>query len=55
MNIKKAKEEIKNSIEAYLLKDEFGDYVIPTESQRPLLIIGPPGIGKTAIMRQIGV
>ncbi len=53
MNIKKAKEEIKNSIEAYLLKDEFGDYVIPTESQRPLLIIGPPGIGKTAIMRQI--
>ena len=53
MNIKKAKEEIKDSIEAYLLKDSFGDYVIPVESQRPLLMIGPPGIGKTAIMRQI--
>lgn len=29
MNIKRAKEEIKDTIAAYLLKDEFGEYKIP--------------------------
>ena len=29
MDIKRAKQEIKDSIEAYLAKDEFGDYRIP--------------------------
>lgn len=53
MNIKRAKEEIKNSIVAYLKKDEYGEYKIPVTNQRPLLIIGPPGIGKTAIMEQV--
>jgi DNA polymerase III delta prime subunit len=53
MNIKRAKEEIKNSILAYLKKDEYGEYKIPVTNQRPLLIIGPPGIGKTAIMEQV--
>ena len=48
MNIKRAKEEIKNSIEAYLVKDEFGEYVIPTMRQRPILLLGAPGIGKSA-------
>ena len=53
MNIKRVKEEIKNSIKAYLLKDEYGEYKIPMVRQRPILLIGPPGIGKTAIMEQI--
>ncbi|MCD2492942.1 AAA family ATPase [Lacrimispora sp. NSJ-141] len=52
MNIKRAKEEIKNTIKAYLLKDEFGEYVIPSIRQRPVLLMGPPGIGKTQIMEQ---
>ena len=47
MNIKRAKEEIKNTIEAYLLKDSFGEYVIPAIRQRPVLLMGPPGVGKT--------
>lgn len=53
MNILQAKQEIKNAIEAYLMTDENGDYRIPVIAQRPILIIGPPGIGKTAIMEQI--
>ncbi|MDO4345638.1 MAG: AAA family ATPase [Eubacteriales bacterium] len=53
MNIKRAKEEIRNSIEAYLSKNEYGEYRIPPIRQRPLLLIGPPGIGKTQIMEQI--
>lgn len=53
MNIKRAKEEIKNAIDAYLSKNEYGEYRIPAVQQRPLLLIGPPGIGKTQIMEQI--
>ncbi len=53
VNIKRAKEEIKNTIEAYLLKDSFGEYVIPAIRQRPVLLMGPPGVGKTQIMEQI--
>lgn len=53
MNIKDAKEQIKNAIIAYFSKDEFGHYVIPIERQRPIFLIGAPGIGKTAIMEQI--
>lgn len=53
MNIKDAKKEIVNTVHAYLQKDETGSYVIPVERQRPVLLIGPPGIGKTAIMEQV--
>ena len=53
MDIKRAKQEIKDSIEACLAKDEFGAYRIPPIRQRPILLMGPPGIGKTQIMEQI--
>lgn len=53
MNIKEAKNQIKNAISAYFAKDEFGTYLIPLEQQRPVFLMGPPGIGKTAVMEQI--
>ena len=53
MNIKEAKEQIKNAIIAYFSKDEYGEYQISIEDQRPVFLMGPPGIGKTAIMKQI--
>ena len=53
MNIKEAKEQIKNAMVAYFSKDEFGDYRIAIKDQRPVFLIGPSGIGKTAIMQQI--
>ena len=53
MNIQQAKEEIARTYRAYLKRNEDGSYRIPPEKQRPVLLIGPPGIGKTAIMKQI--
>ena len=53
MNIQEAKKEICNTLRAYLAKDEDGYYIYPLVRQRPILMIGPPGIGKTAIMEQI--
>ncbi len=53
MNIKQAKQEIKNTVKAYLMKDEDGVYRIPAVRQRPIFLMGPPGIGKTQIMEQI--
>ncbi|MBR5047244.1 MAG: AAA family ATPase, partial [Eubacterium sp.] len=53
MNIKRAKEEIKNTVKAYLKKDGHGEYLIPEIRQRPILLMVPPGIGKTQIMQQI--
>lgn len=53
MNIKEAKQELCNTLRAYHRKDEQGDYRYPLIRQRPILLMGPPGIGKTAIMEQV--
>ncbi|MCI9375509.1 MAG: AAA family ATPase, partial [Oscillibacter sp.] len=53
MNIKQAKQEITNTLRAYLAKDALGNYRIPPVRQRPVLLMGPPGVGKTQIMEQI--
>ena len=53
MNIKQAKEQIAQAVDAYRVKNEFGEPVIPVERQWPIFLMGAPGIGKTAIMEQI--
>lgn len=53
MNIQDAKKQIENAMRAYFSKDEFGQYRLPTERQRPVFLLGAPGIGKTAIIGQI--
>lgn len=53
MNIKEAKQEIINTVKAYLCKNAEGEYRIPAIRQRPVLLMGPPGIGKTQTMEQI--
>ena len=52
MNIQEAREEIIETVRAYTARDEAGCFRIPTVRQRPLLIMGPPGIGKTAVVEQ---
>ncbi|MCR4885326.1 MAG: MoxR family ATPase [Clostridiales bacterium] len=53
MNIKQAKEQIKNAVIAYHTKDVYGRPTISAQRQRPIFLMGPPGIGKTAIVEQI--
>ena len=53
MNIAEAKEQLTNTIKAYSMKDRFGNYVMPVRDQRPLFLMGPPGIGKTEIVMQV--
>ncbi len=53
MDIGSAKEQIKNTIQIYLLKNPLGQYRLPIVHQRPVFLLGAPGLGKTAIMQQI--
>lgn len=52
MNIQRAKEEIIHTVRAYTARAEDGNFRIPVQRQRPILLIGPPGIGKTEIVKQ---
>ena len=52
MNIQEAKQELIRTVKAYTARDEDGDFRIPPVRQRPILLMGPPGIGKTAIVEQ---
>jgi hypothetical protein len=53
VDIREAKRQIKRSMKAYFAKDEYGEYLLPAHKQRPVFLLGAPGIGKTAIIEQI--
>ena len=53
MDIASAKQQIKNTVQIYLQKDALGRYRMPVVHQRPVFLLGAPGLGKTAIMQQI--
>lgn len=53
MDIAAAKQQIKNTVQIYLQKDALGRYRMPMVHQRPVFLLGAPGLGKTAIMQQI--
>ena len=53
MNIAEAKNQIAYTVEGYLTRDETGAYLIAPEAQRPLFLLGAPGIGKTAVVGQV--
>lgn len=52
-SVKQVKEEIKNGIRGYLLKDETGKYICKKTNRIPFYLEGKPGIGKTEIVRQV--
>ncbi len=53
MNIQEAKDCVRDAVAAYLDTDAGGSYLIPRARQRPLVVMGAPGLGKTAIMSQV--
>lgn len=53
MNIQEAKIQIERAVKIYLAKDRLGNYRIPIRQQRPVYLLGSPGIGKTAIVEQV--
>ena len=53
MNIQQAKEQIQRAVTAYRTRDAYGRLLIPAERQRPVFLVGAPGIGKTAIAAQV--
>ncbi|MBO4365347.1 MAG: AAA family ATPase [Eggerthellaceae bacterium] len=53
MNIQEAAEQMQGAIRAYLAVDANGMLRIPFQMQRPLFLVGPPGVGKTAVAAQV--
>lgn len=53
MDIKQAKEAIRRTVLAYTERSSEGQLCIPMVHQRPLLLMGPPGVGKTAVLYQL--
>ena len=53
MDIAQAKQQVKDTVEAYLAVDELGVPRIAPAHQRPMFLVGAPGVGKTAVVSQV--
>lgn len=52
MNIAEAKRQVEAAVRAYFVCDGAGEPRIPADQQRPLFLVGAPGVGKSAIVGQ---
>ena len=53
MNIQQAIDQLETAVRCYTALDEMGMPLVPPETQRPLFLIGPPGVGKTDVVAQV--
>ncbi len=53
MNLSEVKETVKSVLTVYFEKDKDGYYLVPPERQRPILLLGDPGVGKTEGVSQV--
>ena len=53
MNIQQAIDQLETAVRCYTARDENGMPLVPPEAQRPLYLIGPPGVGKTDVVAQV--
>ena len=53
MNIQQAIDQLETAVRCYTARDEMGMPLVPPEAQRPLFLIGPPGVGKTDVVAQV--
>lgn len=53
MNINEAARQLERAVAAYGARTPEGAYCVPLEAQRPVYLIGPPGVGKTAVVAQV--
>ena len=53
MNIREAIGQLKSAVRSYTARGENGMPLIPRAAQRPVYLVGPPGVGKTAIAGQV--
>jgi len=53
VNIQQAKEALAQSVEMYFARDGQGNWRLSRNRARPVCLMGPTGIGKTEIVRQV--
>ena len=53
MNIREAAIQLEGAVKAYGARTPEGAYRVPLAAQRPIYLMGPPGVGKTAVVAQV--